>query len=249
MESTINQINSDWLDSNRNIENERPFIDWYGDFTKDLSGTSQTIELVGKVARLGNEIKPSEMWRNVYEDSGTVLTSFGLVRIPATTRKAFRSIWAMCANDGVELTRKVSIAARSVLEMIASWSSAIFLLTALAPLRFITKSAFLTAEITDLSESVCDYSKAGELSIAAEGAARKALDHSKNYYFYKVLKSTVGIANGALSLVALALGVTLIPVISSAILSLSVTLLALNRDYYKSCGEYSVIQFNYPVSI
>lgn len=249
MVSEINQINTDWLDSNRNIENEQRFIDWYGDFTKDLSGTSRTLEVIGKVARIGNELRPTETLQRIQEGAGTALTSFGLVRIPLTTKDALQSIYALVENDGLGLNRKISIAAKAVMQMLAAWASAIFLLTAFAPLRLITNSAFLGAEVTDFSHSLSDYSKASELSKTANGAIKEAVDHSRNYYFYRALKNTAGVANGAIALIALAFDVTLLPAIGLAFLSLGVTLLAMKRDFCRDSGTYSVIDFKRPVAI
>ena len=37
MVSDVTKVNSDWLESNRNIEKDQSFFEWYNDYTSELS--------------------------------------------------------------------------------------------------------------------------------------------------------------------------------------------------------------------
>lgn len=240
-------INGDWLNSNRIVKKEQGLIDWYDDFTKPAPGTSLTLEVVEKLACITSEIFPDKTFKSIQEGASTAIKSADLIRLSSKTKDAVRTISEI--DEETWFFRKATTVMKVILGTLDLWSSVLFFITGFAPLEYVKNGAYLTAEVTDLSESIDDYTQASDLSNIAMGAIKEAVDHSKSYYFYKTLKNIAAIANCALGFIVLAFGLHLLPAVGLACLSFGVTLLTIQRDFFKEAGDYSLIDFKRPVAI
>jgi hypothetical protein len=95
-----------------------------------------------------------------------------------------------------------------------------------------------------------DYSKAYKLEAeATHPEVKKAVTHSKNYYFYKVVTTVAKLALTLLGIAAIVIGFELMPVLALTLFAIFTICLAIQTDHLKNSGEYKVIEFDREVRL
>lgn len=245
-------INQNWLQENVNEKADNSAFDHLVDFTGKATGAYRTLQISQKTVGLGSEVAKelgygiSPALNEFGHKLGIGASALDLPRLPSATSEAIKSLSALRKEDDVSFFRKAIKAVRDTMDAIGAYSYASIFITANPALKPVAQAAVLTADFADLQMSTSDYSKASELEAIATGDAKVALNHSKKYYFLRILKAVASIATAILGFTVL---VSLMPVIALMIVFMSSTVFAIMRDLHKESGRFNVIKFDSEVTV
>lgn len=246
--SSITTLDQNWLIKNQ--KKEKSYFDGVIDFCNGTNGVKRVMRGLSSVTKICNEIAPSLIGKEIEKGAATTLAGVGLVGLPATTERAYRSITKITENGQIPSKRAVENAFHDVAQACSAWCKALIFLLIISPtFRRVTQVIDLGRDSADLSMSFDDYRKASSLEENSTGDLREASAYTRKYYMFRVAKAVLAVASGMFALFLLLTGIKLIPAIIAAVLSLTSTSIATYADLLKQGGKYKVIDFTNPVVI
>ncbi|PIS02607.1 MAG: hypothetical protein COT85_04810 [Chlamydiae bacterium CG10_big_fil_rev_8_21_14_0_10_42_34] len=243
-------INQTWLEQNKNANAKSIF-----DYLSESKGALRSLQAVQKTARLTGEfakgvgVELAEAVTLLDKNLSTGISALGIPRLPKVTASLYQSYVDFASNSTMSLQRRVSKAAKTALDAISAYGYLINFLTFSPIVKTVTRGADLIYDLIDLPMAYLDYQTASDLETRAAGAVKDAMTHSKNYYLLSVARVVASLALFVFSLSAAYIGASTLASITVSSLSLTMTLLGIDRDFHESSGPYEVIKFDSEVRV
>lgn len=216
-----------------------------------VSGASRVISVASKSIKVGTTMasNPSPTLVTIEQNLGTTSAVLGLFRLPGVTADAVKSYNDLKdPNNTVRTERKVASFVSNIFGAISAYARAIAFVTlnSFRILPIVASMAEFGSDGVALPQEIDDLTQTSKLAeLAQDGELKEFWTHSRNYHILSVVKTVVSIVSAILGLALVAF----IPIAGFALIGLSITLLALTKDYYKALSKYPVISFGKPIPV
>lgn len=254
MPATI--IDANWLAENRNPKSTQSLIEHGLDYTGRSVGATRELQTIQKTVKVANHVlhdlgrETAPVMRELSTNLGIGVSALNVARLPSATSDAIKSLSALTKTDDVTFGRKVLKAVRDTGDAGAAYAyAAMFIKGALPVIGTVAQVVDMVGDLADTKLSWNDYCESSRLESIAKGEGKVAATHSREYYFLRVVKAVMSVANTFFAVLAIATGFQLLPVLALLISSLFNVLVAIKRDIHKESGEFKVISFDKEVRL
>lgn len=238
-----------WLQINDKAE--QSLLNRTIDYTETTRGSSRSLNALRLVSELWNECAQdsSRAAQEMGKIASASLSGMGIIGLPSAVRDAYKGMLNVEKSTSDTFWRNVGGAVQDGLEAIASWMYALDLFMPHPLLGKVARSAELTEDTLDLCCSWNDYVQADTLAQIASGDAQEALIHTRDYQYWRVAKTICAVAGGVFGMLALVVGVQVLPAIAAITLSLMSTALAIRLALWETEGRFKLVDFKQQIHL